>query len=90
VVHGVGPLELIGSLVVGGPEAPYAEDLLDGLAPASGAEPLLLYPDGAVAAVGRPGHTAFLGFPLELLAGEGDLQRLMTALLAYIRGDPAG
>jgi hypothetical protein len=84
-VAGAGALSGLGPFAVAGPGAAYAEDYPDALTPVGEAETLLTYATGQAAAVGTPGRSVLVGFPLELLAGDGDLPVVMTALLDWLQ-----
>lgn len=70
----------------GGPSAPYAEDYPDVLGAAAGGTVLLRYGTGTAAAVGIPGSTALVGFPLEVIESDAQLDALLTALLDFVLG----
>lgn len=81
---GTGPLAGLGPFVFVGAGKAYVEDYPDSLFPAAGAEVLLQYDNGQAAAVGRPGKTALIGFPIELL-DPAALAQLVQALLDYVK-----
>jgi hypothetical protein len=83
---GTGPLAGVGSFTYAGPNAPYAEDFPDALAPASGGEVLLEYGSGQAAAVGAVGKGALVGFPLELVDDAAARDAVIAALLAFVGG----
>lgn len=83
-VSGVGALAGLGSLSFGGPSAPYTVGYPDVLAPASGTEVLLRYPDGRAAAVGTPGQKVVFGFPLETIDDPVALRACLLGLRRFL------
>ncbi len=83
-VRGIGALSAIGDIAFGGPNAPYIEDFPDILGSATGASTILQYANGMTAAVGRPGKSAVLGFPLETVEEDAALSSLLRALVGYV------
>jgi hypothetical protein len=84
-VTGEGPLAGLGPFGYAGAGTPYVEDYPDALLTASGASVLLRYASSKVAAVGRQGRSALVGFPLELMDQPADLGTLVGALLGYVK-----
>jgi len=70
----------------GGASAAYPEDYPDVLGTAAGASVLLRYGTGTPAAVGIPGSAALVGFPLEVVESDAQLDVLLGALLAFVLG----
>ncbi len=83
--RGTGALAAVASFAFGGPAALYAEDYPDALNAASGAERILIYPDGRGAAAGVEGRSAVVGFPLELVEGDESRAAVVRALLDFVR-----
>ena len=81
---GTGALAGLGPFVFGGPGRPYEGDSPDSLNPANGGEIVLLYPSGQAAAVGIPGKSALVGFPLELV-DQSTLPSLVKGLIEFVR-----
>ncbi|MBK6686471.1 MAG: hypothetical protein IPG45_18525 [Deltaproteobacteria bacterium] len=85
-VSGAGALAGLGSFSFGGPGAPYAVGYPDVLGTTAASEVVLRYPDGQAAAVGIPGQTVVLGFPIETLDDPEALRRLLAALRQFLGG----
>jgi len=83
IVEGVGAID-IGTVAFGGASAPYPEDFPDTLATASGATSILQYGNGMTAAVGRAGKSAVVGFPLETIESQSDLDTVVAALMGFV------
>jgi hypothetical protein len=84
-VAGQGPLGSIPSVAIGGSGAPYALASPDVLGAVPGGVVLLEYGSGRAAAVGLPGKSAYVAFPLELSA-RASLAPLARALLSFAGG----
>jgi hypothetical protein len=82
-VAGRGPLASVPSLAIGGPGAPYALASPDVIEASEGAVVLLEYGSGQPAAVGRPGKSALVGFPLELCGKGPALATMAKQLLSF-------
>jgi hypothetical protein len=83
-VLGSGPLDSMPSFTYSGPTAPYFEDYPDAFTPAAGAQMVLEYQNGMGAAVGLPGKTVVVGFPLELIDQDSDRRSVVTSLLDFV------
>lgn len=81
---GFGALSGVGAFGFGGAGAPYPEDYPDVLAAHGGAQAILTYDTGGVAAVGIPGKAALVGFPLEVV-DSGALQKLVGGLVGFVK-----
>lgn len=82
--RGVGPLASLSSFEFGTSTSPYIEDYPDVLATATSATILLRYGNDMIAAVGRAGSSAVVGFPLETLESDAALAALLEALISYV------
>ncbi len=85
-VRGTGALSALTAFTFGGSGALYPEDYPDVVGAATGSAVVLLYPDGRGAAAGVGRKSLVVGFPLELIDGDDNLERVLTALLAFVRG----
>ncbi|HQP39276.1 MAG TPA: hypothetical protein PLI95_29035, partial [Polyangiaceae bacterium] len=81
---GTGALSGVGTFGFGGAGAPYPEDYPDLLTTYGESQAILTYGTGGTAAVGIPGKTALVGFPLEVVDGTA-LQVLVTGLLGFVK-----
>jgi hypothetical protein len=81
---GHGALASVPAFVFGRPGAPYEEDSPDALDPVGGGQVLLVYDNGRTAAVGIPGRSAMVGFPLEVVDAAA-LPVLVKALVSFVR-----
>jgi hypothetical protein len=82
-VAGAGALDGFGPATFAGAGAPYPEDYPDALTAAAGAELLLTYEGGQGAAVGVPGRSVVVGFPLELMDDSAQLADLLDLLIGF-------
>lgn len=73
-----------GSFGYSGESAPYEEDYPDAFAATGEGEVVFTYGTGAAAAVGIPGRTVIVGFPLELVDEDGARSAALAALLDFV------
>jgi len=85
-VAGTGPLAAVSSFPFAGPGAAYVPGYPDVLGTAPGGEILLRYATNQPAAVGVPGQSALVGFPIELTDDPAAREALFSALAAYVQG----
>jgi hypothetical protein len=82
---GTGALSTLGPFSFVAAGKPYVEDYPDSLLAESGAQALLLYDgSGQIAAVGTPGKSVLVGFPIELL-DPPSLSILAQALVTFVQ-----
>jgi len=81
---GHGALGTVAPFIFGRPGALYEEESPDALDPAGSAQVVLVYDNGRTAAVGIPGRSVLVGFPLEVVETEA-LPNLAKALVAFVR-----
>jgi hypothetical protein len=82
-VSGAGDLTGFGPATFAGVGAPYAEESPDALDAAGGAEVVLTYDNAQNAAVGIPGQSVVVGFPLELMDDSSQLADLLGLLIGF-------
>ncbi len=76
--------EGLGATSFAGPGAPYAEESPDSFRPTSEARVILRYAGGQGAAVGLPGRSAIVGFPLELVDTPAGMRDVVGALIDFV------